>query len=270
MKSSEPSPYKESKFKVFNKKLNKLSVPVVMKDIKRVQELERYKDEVEDIFVSSEIEDYIGLLKDFYSEFKERISNNLKAKDIPNERVDMFLSNMIENMVVIGDATPRCADTDPVYNCHGWSFGLTKWLELDKVTPENFINELVEKKIQTRLLYSAHITDDVNTFLTSGSSKLQNSKAPIFKSGSIAAYYEKGILMHTSRYLSAIDWYKYDESVHTGWYNKTSMVNFNQDGDCIVENYTSKIGMGYLVVHKVEDIIPLYGDSIEFYDLVCN
>jgi len=56
--------------------------------------------------------------------------------------------------------------------------------------------------------------------------------------------------------------------VHADWYHKdSSLVRFNDSEECIINNYTSKIGMGYLVVHQLEDILPLYGDSIEFYDL---
>ena len=56
--------------------------------------------------------------------------------------------------------------------------------------------------------------------------------------------------------------------MHADWYHKdSSLVRFNDSEECIINNYTSKIGMGYLVVHQLEDILPLYGDSIEFYDL---
>jgi len=98
---------KDSKFKEFNKKLNSLSVPIIMKDIKRIEKLIEYKDKVKDVFTSTEIEDYIALLKDFCSEFKDRITNNLKAKDLSSEIIEKHLSKMLENAVVIGDTTLR-------------------------------------------------------------------------------------------------------------------------------------------------------------------
>lgn len=265
---SKAATQKETKFKDFNKKLNRISVPVIMKDFHRIEELTKFKAATKDVFIETEIEDYIALLQEFCGEFKEQISNNLKAKELSQNKVDECLLQMIENTVVVGDATPRITPTDLVYNCHGWSCGFAKWLELDRITPATFIDQLIVTKKQTLLIYSAYITDNKHTFFSSDNMSLKYSEHPINKDGSIAAYYDKGILTHTARYVNNIDWYKYQEGLHKDWYVKDkSLVRFHENGDCIVENFTSKIGMGYLVIHKLQDIMPLYGENIEFYDV---
>lgn len=37
--------------------------------------------------------------------------------------------------------------------------------------------------------------------------------------------------------------------------------------NCIVNSYTSKLELGYLVTHDIEDLVPLYGEDLAFYDL---
>ena len=264
--------YKKKSFYQYNKKLGSakdLSVPIIMKDIYRIDALQEIKKQSDDdIYKELEIENYISFLKEFIGTFEAKISNNLKAnKIIPQEDIQSKLKAMIDNTIIIGDSTPQIITDQPIYNCHGWSLGVSKWVELDQITPKNFIQKIIEQKIVDTILYPNYITDNTNTFFASNYNGLK-LKADLdpnqMKDGNIVAYYNNDTLMHTARYTETTDWYKYDTELHEDWYDKSK---FDENGKYIIENYVSKLGVGYLAIHNVADICPLYGNHMEYYEL---
>lgn len=263
--------YKEESFYKYNKKLGysldsskDISVPIIMKDINRIDDLQEIQQSTEDVYKELEIENYIGLLREFVGTFETRISNNLKANNIPQEDIESNLKTMIDHTIIIGEATPRI-ENKPIYNCHGWSLGISRWIELDQVTPQDFIQQIIQQKMLDTLLYPNHITDNTNTFFASNYNGLK-LKADLdqMKDGNIVAYYNNDTLMHTARYTETTDWYKYDTELHEDWYDKSK---FDENGKYIIENYVSKLGVGYLAIHEVADICPLYGNHMEYYEL---
>ena len=261
--------YKEEYFYQYNKKLGSskdLSVPIVMKDIKRIKELEEIQQSTHDMFKQLEIENYTSLLKEFVGTFEARISNNLKANNIPQEDIESNLKTMIDHTIIIGEATPRI-DNKPIYNCHGWSLGISRWIELDQITSQDFIQKIIEQKMVDKILYPNNITDNTNTFFASNYNglKIKTDLDPNqMQDGNIVAYYNNNTLMHTARYTATTDWYKYDVELHEDWYDKSK---FDENGKYIIEDYVSKLGVGYLAIHEVADICPLYGNHTEYYEL---
>lgn len=245
------------KFKQYNKKLSELSVPIVMNDINRMEVLEEIRDSIEnEVFKQVEIEEYIGLLKEFNGELKHRITNNLRAKGFEKkEEIDDILEDIIKKSVIIGDHTE-------VYNCHGWTTGLVKWVGLDNCPSDQFI-----KRLNFELI-SGNINKDNNFVTVTDVSNLKKVHLKPSTEGSIASYYDNGVLTHTAKYLNTVAWYKYENDLHDGWYNKDAdLIKFNQINQCVVENYTSKLGLGYLIVHETESLASLYGETIEYYEL---
>ena len=254
-------------FKSFNKKLNEISVPIVMRDICKIEELRGFKEEAEsqeDTFKALELESYISYLKEFFETFQEKVGNNLRQTS-HRENTEQILQTLIDKIVVIGDDTPPQQGT--LYNCHGWTFGNVKWLNLE-ANKNNFITVLSTEQQMS----NSSITCDMQqrSLFTTDNSSLVEVDNVVRNSGSVAAYYDIQSLklMHTARYVELLDWYRYDPEVHTGWYDKNQgLVTFNENNQCLINNYTSKLGMGYNVVHEVDDLIPLYGDIVQFYDL---
>ena len=81
--------------------------------------------------------------------------------------------------------------------------------------------------------------------------------------GSIVSFYnEKNELIHTSRYVKKLDWYKYCKEEHEEWYPKNrNLIKFNENNDLVIENFTSKLGEGFLIVHELNDIEIIYGSN---------
>lgn len=135
----------ELSFKNFNKKLNEISVPVIMSDFNRLDELKKFQEkfeEKEEVFKEQEIADYIGILNEFYYTFNERIGNNLNQTKY-KDSTKLILNKLIDKIVVIGDST----EDNPKYNCHGWSLGQVKWYDLN-VSQDSFITQInIDKKI---------------------------------------------------------------------------------------------------------------------------
>jgi hypothetical protein len=253
-------------FKSFNKKLDDIFVPIVMKDIQRIDELQRYKEEAvtqENVFKELELESYISYLKEFFETFQEKIGNNLRQTS-HRENTEQILQTLVGKLIIIGDDTPPQQGVS--YNCHGWAFGNVKWLNLE-VKKSDFITAL---SIEKQTLTSSTCDAQQRSFFTTDSNLVEVGNI-VKNSGSVAVYYDtqSSKLTHTARYVELLDWYRYDPDVHTSWYDKNQgLITFNEDNQCLVNNYTSKLGMGYNVVHEVEDLMPLYGDIVQFYDLV--
>lgn len=53
----------------------------------------------------------------------------------------------------------------------------------------------------------------------------------------------------------------------SGIIKKQKLIEFDKEGNCFINNYTSKLGLGYNIVHEVEDLVPLYGETLQYYDL---
>ena len=245
------------KFKDYNKKLSQLSVPIVMNDIKRIAELEEIRDSLEEeMFKEVEIEEYIGLLKEFNDELKYRITNNLKANGFDEQQeIDDILESIIKKSVIIGDPTE-------VYNCHGWSTGLVKWVGLDNCNSDQFANRL---KFE---LISGNISKCDDFITINSESIIKKVDSEPTKEGSIVSYYNHdGLLTHTAKYLTTVDWYEYDEKLHDDWYKKVAdLVSFDSSNQCVVKNYSSKLGLGYLIIHEIDSLTPLYGENTEYYE----
>ena len=267
MKAEKTQTEQKVYFKSFNKKLNEISVPIIMNDINRLEELKELREkfeEKEEIYKEYELSDYIGILKEFNDTFCERIGNNLNQTKYKEKTKDI-LNELISKIVIIGDCTQDIAK----YNCHGWSLGQVKWCDL-KATQVNFIPQVNMDKELGQITSTVYDSTQINFFSLKYSQLVQ--KEGISKiNGSVVAYYnDDKVLTHTSRYITSIDWYKYDNNLHSEWYSKKQqLIEFDEEtGQCFINNYTSKLGMGYNVVHEINDLAPLYGEIIEYHDLV--
>lgn len=261
-------------FKDSNKLLQYVAVPLIMSDFYRIKELEELREKFNNLSEDSQvdkkisqsaffkfdaIDTYISHLKSYMDKFTTCITSNLKGNKVNDELIPDILQKIIKNSVVIAN------DTD-VYNCHGWSFGLVKWLGLDALTKDNFLKVINIKRILEKNLLKDFIDDSINSYFSSD----KDLKESVDQNHSIIGYYdENSKLMHTARYIPNLtDWFKYDEDSHEGWYNRkpSDLISFEEDNICLLNGYVSKLGEGFLLVHNSSDIAPLYGDTIVHYD----
>ena len=242
------------------KELVKINVPIVMSDLSNIDKMKEVLESLEGM-ASFELEDYIEQLEIIGKDFTSHISNNLKIYGM-KEGVLEVTNSILNKIVILGTSTSE-------YNCHGWSLGSVSNIPLSQ-KKINF-----QKEID---LYSSFKDyknkTDFNTFSyfskKSFAPIFKNNTEPSYKESSIVAYYGKDeIISHTARYIQDVNWYTREEEYYGEWYNKDKgMIKFDESGtNCTINSYTSKLGLGYLIAHDVKDLVPLYGEDIDFYDL---
>lgn len=42
------------------------------------------------------------------------------------------------------------------------------------------------------------------------------------------------------------------------------LFRFDENNECVLENFTSKLGEGYLIIHNKNNLSALYGDNLIF------
>jgi len=200
-------------------------------------------------FAYSDLEDYIDNLTTITSTFLLNICNNLTLRGFKEDIFTRMTEEIMDQMIIL---SPPTSD----YNCHGWSLGTVANIPYFS-TKTNFLNDALLYKEQPELLSSTDKT--ISTFFNTLESSLIETDTATEKEGNIAIYLESTEnIIHTARYVKNIDWYKYDEDSHGQWYSRhTEGVIFDASGNnCTIDSYTSKLGLGYLVAHKLEDIVP--------------
>jgi hypothetical protein len=241
------------------------SLPIVMSDRHKIMDLEETLSSFDNTSIEySELEDYIGHLKSIERDFLFNISNNLRLQGM-GEGVLALAGGIIDRVTVLAPPSTE-------YNCHGWSFGTVINISLS-CTNEDLPKEMyVLRKLKA---YSANIDERMSTFFSLSQSSLREKDGPSAQEGSIVVYQGNNQnITHTAKYIQRIKWYTYEDEYYKEWYDKDRVaIKFDtkEDGninDCIVEGYTSKLGLGHLVVHNIGDIIPLYGEVGGFFDLV--
>lgn len=50
------------------------------------------------------------------------------------------------------------------FNCQGWTLGVSKWVEVEEITPEKFTDAVLAQKVIHKTFSAAQITDNINTF----------------------------------------------------------------------------------------------------------
>lgn len=240
---------------------SKYSLPIVMKDIRILEKLQEMLTSFDDTSVAySELEDYINCLTSIQKDFLHNISNNLKLKGM-KEGVLETVGKMIDGMVVLAPPSSE-------YNCHGWSLGTVRNIPLSS-NKKDLLEEIgVYRGLKG---FHDHTDETMSTFFSMPKSILKENSELSRNEGSILTYYhakDQGIA-HTAKYLKNVKWYTYEDEYHKEWYNKDKQViKFNEPNNCIVENYTSKLGLGYLIAHDPMAMVPLYGEIDGCYDLV--
>lgn len=246
------------------KDLSKRTIPIVMKDRHYTDKLKEILSSLEGV-ASFELEDYIEQLELIGKEFTSNISNNLKLYGM-KEDIQEITEKMIDKVIILGSSSSE-------YNCHGWSFGCVRNIPLssnkgDLLKEVSFYRDLKD--------YKSYVNYNVMALFSIDKATLKDSINPNFNEGSVIAYYGKDkVIAHTAKYIKSLNWYTYEEKYYKEWYDKDKGIikfdNFNNSGEsnhCVLDSYTSKLGLGYLIAHNFEDLVPLYGDDLGFYDLV--
>jgi hypothetical protein len=231
-----------------------------MKDIRILEKLQEMLTSFDDTSVAySELEDYINYLTSIQKDFLHNISNNLKLKGM-KEGVLETVGKIIDGMVVLAPPSSE-------YNCHGWSLGTVRNIPLSSNNKKDLLEE-IELYRGLKNFYD-HTDKTMPTFFSIPKSILKENSNPSGYEGSILTYHAKDQgIAHTAKYLKSVKWYTYEDKYHKEWYDKDKQViKFNEPNNCIVESYTSKLGLGYLIAHDPMAMIPLYGEIDGFYDL---
>ena len=241
------------------------SLPIVMSDRHRVKDLKEILGSMDDTSISySELEDYITNLESIEKEFLTNITNNLHRMPIYSQKQDASraAAKIIDDITILAPSTTE-------YNCHGWSFGTVHNIALDEISQAIFLQMLHQER-ELELEDTQHIDKTMNAFFSKPASCLVEKSEPSITEGSIITYSGADkFISHTAKYLKSVKWYNYEEEYgYKEWYSKDrTVINFNESNDtCLVESYTSKLGAGHLVAHKIEDLIPLYGEAIGFFN----
>lgn len=248
----------EIKVKGF-KDLSKITIPIVMKDRYGIDKLTEILESLKGL-AYCELEDYIEQLQLIAKDFTSHISNNLKLSGM-KEGIKEATESILDKIIILGNSTSE-------YNCHGWSFGCVRNIPLSS-NKGNLPKEItIYKSIKE---YDLHTDWNIAAFFSKEKPILQDNVEPNFNEGSVVAYYgkEKSI-EHTARYTKSINnWYTYEKECYEEWYAKDrGVASFDESNtNCIVNSYTSKLGLGYLVTHDIKDLVPLYGEDLAFYDL---
>ena len=243
-------------------KIKDVGVPIVLSDFERYHELKE-KQKIyanNEFFKSEELETYLSLLALFYSTFKTRISSNLSEAKCPN--FEKIVEEMLKKLIIIGMDT--IYGTSQAFNCHGWALGAVDWLDGSSLNQNSFNTFVSDFKNPF-----SNIDYSFKTALSMPNSSFNIEGFPDKNEGSIAAYYDDfGNLTHTARYIKQLAWYKFSTEEHEGWYKKTTnLMSFDSENKCVIENFTSKLGEGLLVIHGIEDLMPLYGNNVRYYSL---
>jgi len=239
---------------------SKYSLPIVMKDIRIIKDLQEILTSFDDTSVAySELEDYINHLTSIQNDFLRNISNNLRLKGI-KEGVSETVGEIIDGMVVLAPPSSE-------YNCHGWSIGTVRNIPLSSNNKKDMLEEIKLYK-ELKDFYD-HTDQTMFTFFSMPKSILKETSVPSSKEGSILTYHAKDQgISHTAKYLKSVKWYTYEDEYHKEWYDKNKqIIQFNEPNNCVVESYTSKLGLGYLIAHDPMAVVPLYGEIDGSYDL---
>jgi len=182
----------------------------------------------------------------YSSEDKEEDNDNEVTLTPMSE--DIIYDNSIydygidKKLIPIGHPVP-CIGSH--YNCHGWALGYKEWINIiHKKTDNISLNDQIEISCKEKGITEEDIfTDQIVTYARSETKQLVITDNNGCVEGAIAAYYKDQNLTHTARY-------------------KKSSVDDN------TLTWSSKLGDGHVVEHEtVEDLMPIYGDIIDFYNL---
>jgi hypothetical protein len=252
---------KESQESFGFKKLFDRTIPIVMKDRYQIKDLKEILDSYDGGLNSIELDDYIEQLGLIEENFLKRITNNLLLSGI-KEGAKEIAGDILDRIIILGKDTSS-------YNCHGWSFGCVHNIPLSS----NKGDLLEELQGYTYLKdYMMSVDKDFVSFFSQGSKSILKENVQSNKTqGNIAVYYRYDkVISHSAKYVEQVNWYSYEEKYYADWYKKDKgIIKFDESGKiCTINNYTSKLGMGYLVAHDYGDLVPLYGEDIVFYDFI--
>ncbi len=235
------------------------TIPIVMKDRYNINELKEVLKSYGGGINGTELEDYIEQLQLIEENFLKRITNNLSLSGV-KEGAKGMAGDILDKIVILGKDTSN-------YNCHGWSFGCVHNIPLSS-NKGYLLDELQGYTYLTE--YTKCIDKNVVSFFSQKEkSILKEADKPNKNAGNVIAYYRNDkVISHTSKYVEKVDWYTYEEKYYKEWYDKDrGIIKFDESGTiCTINNYTSKLGMGYLVAHDYTDLVPLYGEDMAFYD----
>ncbi len=266
-----------SKFKI------EYTLPIIMQDRHRIADLEEIKKSIDEreyparspegqaaALSSFALDEYIENLQSISGSFLTNITNNIARGKGTEARVEAArcAEEMVDKIAVLGYA-------DGNYNCHGWSLGAVHTIQLHANKTEfveQVSNEAWKKRFTNDVDYNviAAFTD------SEGIKSLKDIPLDAVSSyqkneGSIVTYSSaNGMISHTAKYLKNVGWYNYEEA-YSEWYGRDrGVVKFDvsDSQNCIVENYTSKLGLGHLVSHNIDDLVPLYGEVSGYFDFV--
>jgi hypothetical protein len=257
------------------------TLPIIMRDRHRIGDLEEIKESIDEreyparstegqaaALSSFALEEYIENLQLISGSFLTNITNNIARGKGIEARVDAKRSaeEMIDKIAVLGYA-------DGNYNCHGWSLGAVHTIQLHANRAE-FLEQVSNEVWKKRFL------NDIDYNITAAFTDLEGLKSlkdiPLSvvtsyqkNEGSIVTYSgTNGMISHTAKYVKNVRWYNYEEA-YSEWYAMDRGAVKFDDSDsqsCIVENYTSKLGLGHLVSHNIGDLVPLYGEVSGYFD----
>lgn len=245
-----------AKFKDFSK----YSLPIVMSDRSRIKQLQEILTSFDETGLAySELEDYIGSLTLIGKDFFSNISNNLKLKGM-KEGIAETAEKMLNGIVILSPPSSE-------YNCHGWSLGTVRNIPLSSSNTKNLLAEIDLYRMLAD--YKSHIDNTMKTLYAIPKSVLKQNSNLSREEGSIITYCNKdNAVTHTAKYVKNVQWYTYEDELYKDWYDKDKkVVKFTSKTDCVVESYTSKLGLGHLVAHDPRDLVPLYGDINGLFDI---
>lgn len=145
-----------------------------------------------------------------------------------------------EKLIPIGHPNPMIGTH---YNCHGWALGYKEWINIiHNKTGDISLSEQIAVSCKDKgMTEEDSFTYELSTYARS-TKKLINTTNDGCSEGAIAAYYKDNNLTHTARYKKSLS------------------------GDTFT--WSSKLGDGHVVEHQtVEDLVPIYGDIIDFYNI---
>lgn len=244
----------------FNISTFSYSLPIVVKDRHKKDDLEEIKNSMAKGSVEyNELEEYIDHLNSASRDLLSNITDNLKGHGL-GEEASSVTEEMIDKMILLAPATRK-------YNCHGWSLGSVNEINFYSVR-EQFIDKVSLFKKEER--FNTQTDPTMHTFFATEASRLVENTISNPAEGNIAIYFKDGQITHSAKYVKTLGWYRYEKELYKDWYDSDrGFVKFDETGKvCTIESYTSKLGLGHLIAHGLEDIVPLYGAVDGFFDLV--
>lgn len=207
-----------------------------------------------------ELAEYIDQLTLATKDLSCNIINNLKGYGLGDEASEIT-KEVIDKVILLAPATGR-------YNCYGWSLGVVTKPDILHIR-ESFLEDIILSKKQKVIKIQTDPT--MHTFFSIEGSQLVENTASVPTEGNVAIYSNKNKqIIHSAKYVRTLGWYHYEEELYKDWYDRDrGCVRFDETGKvCTIESYTSKLGLGHLIAHDLEDIMPLYGVADGFFDLV--